>query len=329
MTMQRQPTIHDVAASSGLSRGTVSRYLNGGKNVSPGAARAIERAIAESGYRVNKVARSLRSSRTDCVAFVLTQPMDVLFSDPVHAVIARACNEALARRDLSMVMVMAGSKAERERAKSYLLSGSVDGIFVVGSGEDQAQNLSPLAELGLPMVVCSHREDGLPACTVSSDSVQAFSETVDMLRQRGRRRIAFLGGTSALDETPLRLQGYLRGMGEGADPLLVAVPRQGFAPAEQSVRELADRTQFDALVCSNDVAAIHALQELTRLGVSVPHDVAVVGFDNVEELCTSTTPQLTSVAQDFPAIAEQMVTLLGHAPTHVNVPTRIVHRQST
>lgn len=330
MTSARQPTILDVAASSGLSRGTVSRYLNGGKNVSPSAAEAIERAIQESGYRVNRLARSLRNSRTDCIAFLLPQPMEVLFSDPVHGVLARACSTALSRRGLSMVMVMAGDDAERERAVSFLESGHVDGVFMVGSGHGALGPVEQLGNLGLPVVSCGHPGPGpvSGASTVASDSVGSFRATVERLRAQGRRRIAFLGGTTELDETALRLEGYLAGMGERADDALVAVPAQGTRRAAESVRDLVARTAFDALVCVNDVAAAEAIRTLQAEGLRVPDDVAVVGFDNVDAICESVTPAITSVAQDFEAIAESMAALLGEPPTDVLVPTRIVRRAS-
>lgn len=329
MTSTRPPTIHDVAARSGMSRGTVSRYLNGGKNVSADASRAIEDAIRQSGYRVNSLARSLRNSRTDCVAFLLLQPMDVLFSDPVHGVLARACSAALARRGLAMVMVMAGDSFERERARSFLRSGHVDGVLAVGTPPTDAAGFE-VADLGLPVVFCGHHPPRVDSgiSVVASDSHAAFRDAVRMLRERGRRSIAFLGGTNPLDETALRLAGYRDGMGELTDEALVAVPRSGTQSAAASVRELLGRATPDALVCVNDVAAAEAIRELQSAGLRVPTDVAVVGFDNIETICTSTDPALTSIAQDFDAIAESMAHLLSQPPADVVIPTRLVVRES-
>lgn len=326
----RQPTIHDVAAASGLSRGTVSRFLNGGKNVSPVAAAQIERAIKQTGYRVNGLARGLRAARSDTVAFLLPQEMDLLFTDPVHGILARECSAALARRELSMVLLMAGDPVERDRAVNYIRSGHVDGVLVVGLGDGQVGPHVALASAGIPVVVCEAPPAGETAySTVSSDSRAAIAEVVRQLRAEGRERIAFLGGVSQLDETRLRHEGYLQGLDGEVDEKLVQI---GLGAADGTAALLA-RTDFDALVCVNDIAAARALPELQRAGRRVPEDVAVVGFDNIAQICTSTRPELSSVAQDFAAIADAMADRLvaqmaGEAPAHVQLTSRLVRRES-
>ncbi len=93
---RRPPTIHDVAREAGVSRGTVSRFLNGGHYVSPAARRAVEAAIRKTGYVVNRHARSLSTGRSDSVAFLLTEPQEKFFEDPNFNVLLRGCTERLA-----------------------------------------------------------------------------------------------------------------------------------------------------------------------------------------------------------------------------------------
>src|SRR5689334_23697429 len=97
---RRRPTIHDVAAASGVSRGTVSRALNGGHNVSPAAMRAIQKAVKDTGYVVNQHARSLVTQRSQSVAFVLDEPQERLFEDPNFNALLHGCTQALAALDI-------------------------------------------------------------------------------------------------------------------------------------------------------------------------------------------------------------------------------------
>ncbi|MFD2352863.1 LacI family DNA-binding transcriptional regulator [Nonomuraea ferruginea] len=103
----KRPTIHDVAAAAGVSRGTVSRLLNGDRYVSPAARAAIERAITETGYVVNRAARSLVTQRTGSVAMVLSEPDQMLFEDPNYSTLIRVAIRRLAERDISLVMMLA------------------------------------------------------------------------------------------------------------------------------------------------------------------------------------------------------------------------------
>ena len=109
----RRPTIRDVAATAGVSRGTVSRVINGGHWVSPEARDAVERAIAETGYTANHHARSLATGRANSLAFLLTEPQHLLFSDPTYALLLRGAAEALTQRSMTLVLLVAGTPQER------------------------------------------------------------------------------------------------------------------------------------------------------------------------------------------------------------------------
>src|SRR6516164_4527792 len=102
MNGRRRPTIEDVAAEAGVSRGTVSRVLNGGHYVSSGTLDAVNRAITKTGYVVNRHARSLVTQRSESVAFILSEPAERLFSDPNFAVLLRGCTQALAEHDIGL-----------------------------------------------------------------------------------------------------------------------------------------------------------------------------------------------------------------------------------
>ncbi|GAB4004650.1 hypothetical protein GCM10029992_50290 [Glycomyces albus] len=117
---RRRPTINDVAAASGVSRGTVSRVLNEQGNVSVAAEMAVRRAVAETGYVVNRAARSLKTSRTGSIVMILSEPQERLFEDPNFSVLMRTATHRLADRDLSLVLMIAGDDGGRDRVARYL-----------------------------------------------------------------------------------------------------------------------------------------------------------------------------------------------------------------
>src|SRR5476649_2485575 len=120
--IRSRPTIDDVAAAAGVSRGTVSRVLNGGRYVSPAALAAVNRAMLQTRYVVNRNARSLVTKRSGCVAFVLAEPQERLFEDPNFNVLIRSATHALARHDVNLTLMIAGDPHDRARIVRYLQS---------------------------------------------------------------------------------------------------------------------------------------------------------------------------------------------------------------
>ena len=116
----RKPTIRDVAAAAGVSRGTVSRVINGGHWVSPDARAKVEAAIARTGYVASHSARSLATGRAGSIGFLLTEPQQLLFEDPNFSILYRAAAAALAQDDLPLVLMVAGTQVERTQVLRYL-----------------------------------------------------------------------------------------------------------------------------------------------------------------------------------------------------------------
>jgi DNA-binding LacI/PurR family transcriptional regulator len=113
MAGRKRPTIEDVAVAAGVSRGTVSRVLNGGHYVSPAAVHAVNQAIKRTGYTVNQHARSLVTQRSGSVAFILAEPQECLATDPNISVLLRDCSRALAEHDIGLFVCVASCEAER------------------------------------------------------------------------------------------------------------------------------------------------------------------------------------------------------------------------
>ena len=331
---RRRPTIRDVADAANVSRGTVSRFLNGGRWVSPESHAAIEAAIRSTGYAANPHARSLVTGRANSVAFLLTEPQHLLFEDPNFSVLLRAAAQQLAARNLPLVLMVAGTPAERDQVVSYVSAGHVDGVLLISS---HAGNpiVDALLSKDVPTVAC-----GIPlghegkVGSVSADDLGGARQMTRHLIERGRRVIATITGPLDTPGGRLRLDGYRLELDHLNSPDLVAngdYTRQGGARA---MRELLERRpDLDAVFVASDLMAAGALTTLREAGRAVPGDVAVGGFDD-SGLAATLDPALTTIRQPLERISAEMVRLLldtieGAEPAAMTLPTTLVVRRST
>ncbi|WP_189350620.1 LacI family DNA-binding transcriptional regulator [Zhihengliuella salsuginis] len=329
-----RPTIRDVAAAAGVSRGTVSRVINGGHWVSPGARGLVEAAIERTGYTANHHARSLATGRANSLAFLVTEPQHLLFDDPTYALLLRGAAEALAERNMTLVLLMAGTDREKETTLEYLRAGHVDGVLLISSRASDVY-IGELSAAGIP-AACS----GLPAApaagvpSVSIDEDASTRRMIRHLRARGRHRIAHLSGPEDTPGGRLRLAAYRDEMGAEFDGRLVESGDFGRASGAAAMeRLLAGGVRFDAVFAASDAMAAGAIATLRRAGLGVPDDVAVAGFDD-SGLAESLDPPLTTIRQPWEAISRAMVGLLleavdGAEGRSVTLPTTLVQRSST
>ena len=332
-TARSRPTIDDVAAVAGVSRGTVSRALNGGHNVSGAAFDAVQKAVRKTGYVVNQHARSLVTQRARSVAFVLSEPQERLFEDPNFNVLLHGCTRALAAHDIALVLAIAGSEEDRRRMGRYLTSGHVDGALIVSSHVGNPLLLD-LARSHIPMVACGkplgYERD---IAYVAADDRDGARQMADHLRSRGRRRIAIITGPPDTPGGVERLAGFQEALG-AVDPALVAPGDYTHSGGEQAMALLLDRVaDLDAVFVASDLMAAGALEALRHAGRRIPEDVAVGGFDDSSVALTA-RPRLTTIRQPFTRISNEMVRLLlaqidGEDPAAVILPTDLVVRDST
>ncbi|GAA3463107.1 LacI family DNA-binding transcriptional regulator [Saccharothrix longispora] len=329
-----RPTIHDVAAVAGVSRGTVSRALNGGRNVSPAALEAVLRAVRTTGYIANPAARSLVTQRTSSVAFVLTEPQNRLFEDPNFSILLQGCTQELAEHDVPLLLMTAGTDVERKRTSRFIAAGHVGGVLLVSSHSGNPL-LEELRESGVPVVTCGKPLGHESAVAyAAADDRSGARLVVEHLRSRGRRRIATITGPTDTPGGVERLAGYRDVVGDDADPALVAHGDYTRSGGEAAMAELlVAAPDLDAVFVASDLMAAGALTVLQDAGRRVPEDVAVGGFDD-SAIATSTRPTLTTVRQPFDRITREMVRLLldqmnGEPPAAAILPTELVVRDST
>ena len=333
-TARRRPTIKDVAAAAGVSRGTVSRVLNGGRWVSPESLASVREAIRATGYSANSHARSLVTGRSNSVAFLLTEPQHLLFEDPTFSILLRGAASALAKRQMPLLLMVAGTPEERRRITEYVGAGHVDGVLLVSSHTGNPV-IPSLLRKGVPTIACGAPlgfEDRVGY--VAADDVGGARAMVRHLVERGRQRIATITGPLDTPGGLKRLEGYRLELGEGFDESLVVHGDYTRAGGERAMQALLERRpDVDAVFVASDLMAAGALTTLARSGRRVPEDVAVGGFDD-SGLAATLQPPLTTMRQPFERIAHEMVRLLvevvdGQEIAAVIVPTTLVVRAST
>ena len=333
---RRKPTIRDVAREAGVSHATVSRVLNGRDWVSPEALRAVTEAIARTGYTANRYARSLATGRSGSIAFLLTEPHHLLFEDPNFSVLLRGVAQALSDRELTLILMIAGTPKERRRTVDYLAGGHVDGVLLVSphSGDPL---LGQLVEATVPIVACG-RVLGYEQVisSVAADDRAGARAGVEHLIAAGCRRIATITGPQDTSGGVDRLHGYtdaLAAHGIPVEPARIVTGDWSRDSGAAGARTLLDRApDCDAIFAASDTMAAGALQVLRAAGRAVPGDVRVVGFDD-SGLAATLDPPLTTVRQPLPRIAEEMVRLLvddpDRSPLSITVPTTLVVRASS
>jgi DNA-binding LacI/PurR family transcriptional regulator len=328
-----RPTIEDVAALAGVSRGTVSRVLNGGRNVSPVALAAVRGAISKSGYVANHHARSLAAQRSWSAAFILSEAQERLFEDPNLATLLRGCTQALAGHDMPLVLSVAATDSDRKRVARFVAAGHVDGVLLVSTHAGDPI-VDELARYHVPMVACGEPvgDEGRVA-HVAADDRGGARQMVGYLRSAGRRRIGTVTGPLDAPGGSQRLEGYRDIMGAGAVPELIAhgdyTEASGMSATEELLRRVPD---LDALFVASDLMAHGAMRALARAGRRVPDDVAVGGFDDSAPAIT-TDPALTTIRQPWQRISSEMIRLLlsqiaGDPPAAVILPVELVRRGS-
>jgi DNA-binding LacI/PurR family transcriptional regulator len=329
---RRRPTMDDVAQTAGVSRGTVSRALNGGHNVSGAALAAIDKAIRKTGYVVNTHARSLATQRAMSVAFVLSEPQARLFEDPNFHLLLHGCTQALADNDVTVLLTLAGTPEERKRVSRFVTAGHADGVLLVSTHKGDPLVDELLAQ-DVPVVACGrpmgHERD---VSYVAADDRDGARQMVTYLRAQGYRRIGMIAGPQDTPGGVDRLAGYRDVLGEIPNSLVVSGEYTQASGETALLRLLDQAPDMDAVFVASDLMAAGALAALRHAGRRVPEDVAVAGFDD-SRIAAACHPPLTTIRQPWARISTEMARLLlrlveGEDNAAVILPTELVIRES-
>ncbi|SDR14396.1 LacI family DNA-binding transcriptional regulator [Thermostaphylospora chromogena] len=304
-----RPTLEAVAARAGVGRGTVSRVINGSPKVSEKARNAVLQAIKELGYVPNRAARTLVTRRTDTIALVVSETQERLFDEPFFAGIIRGIGSALTETGLQLILAMAQSPEEHDRLEQYLTGQHVDGVLLISlHGADPLPGR--LESMGVPTVL-GGRPVGLdPYSYVDVDNRAGARQAVKYLLSKGRQHIATIAGPQDMFAGVDRLAGYRDALLATGLPEIVAF---GDFSEESGIvamrRLLAENSHIDAVFAASDPMALGAMRVIKEEGLSIPDDIAVIGFDDSPAGAHS-SPALTTVHQPSEAMGRQMVQLL-------------------
>jgi LacI family transcriptional regulator len=333
----RAATIRDVALRAGVSVATASNVVNGNRPVGEASRLRVVEAIAALGYRLDRSASALRGKSTRLIGMVVPDITNVFFASLVHGV------EALAERDgYDLLIVSSGEDAAKERRRvEALIARRIDGLIVVPAQDDSMAALAGDADgARLPPTVLIDRGAEAPGFdTVRADCDAGGYAAARCLIDLGHRDIAVLSHSKRLENIELRIAGARRALAEaGLEGRERVIYGGGDLESLRGAIELelyrADRPT--AVFALTNVCALASLKAARGLGLEVPGDVSIVGFDDFDWMF-ALRPYLTTVAQpveDFASSAWRLLTrrLKGagaHGVERIELPCTLKVREST
>lgn len=328
--MKARPTIHDIARAAGVSVATVSKTINGRYGVARSTADKVMRVVEEMGYESSLAASRMRGARTGVIGVLVAE------FEPFSAEILKGVGGAAQRAGLDVLAYSAAFGPEPrgwENRSLRRLSGSlIDGAIMVTPTVVATGTEVPI------VTVDPHAGPGdLPS--TEADSLTGATMAVRYLIELGHRRIGFIAGRPDLRSSRARDTGYRKALAEAGIPFDPRLVRVGFYDQDQARLAAISLLQSDprptAVFAANDQSAIGIIQIARELGVDVPGQLSVVGFDDIPDAARM-DPPLTTVRQpmrQLGALATDMLVALmdGQALTqrHVQLPTSLVTRATT
>ncbi|WP_459616354.1 LacI family DNA-binding transcriptional regulator [Bordetella sp. 2513F-2] len=322
--MPQRPSIVEIARQAGVSPATVSRAFNQPGLLRPGTLARIEAVARQHGFRPNRVGRSLRAGSTHTVGLLLPT-----LTNPVFADCYEGAEQHARQAGYSVMVATTGYQPEVEaQVVQALIDHQVDGLILTVGAPSRNATLAALRDAGMPHVLAYNESSSHPF--VSVDNRAAAREMVDMLAGLGHRRIAIVSGPlAASDRARRRLEGARDAARRHGLPAIAHLVMPAHTAADGAVlaAALAADDAPTALFCSNDLLATSVISHLVALGLRVPRDVSVCGFDGVA-IGALMVPPLTSVAQPSreigaAACASLLALIAGEPADSVRLPHRL------
>lgn len=290
-------TLRDIGKRLSLSHSTVSRALRNDPQISEATRLRVQQTAAQMGYRVNHMARALVSRKVQSIALVIP---DVV--DPFYARIIEGVDQVAHSRGYALLLYVTHSDPKREDAAVEEAAMHRYGGTILFRRHLPTSHLRKVLKDGTPIVLLTQYEPGLGVDSIRVDDVDGGYKATDYLINLGHKRIACLTGLLDQHETRDRLLGFHEAhqrAGLTADPDLIwegdFQEKAGIRAARRYLK-IPPPQRPTALFAFNDRMAIGFLQEAQALGIKVPDDVSVVGYDDIEP-CRYTTPTLTTISQ--------------------------------
>ncbi|MEM7206742.1 MAG: LacI family DNA-binding transcriptional regulator [Pseudomonadota bacterium] len=322
-------SIRDVAKLTGLSTATISRVFNNASNVKPETRDKVLKACAELDYVPNPAARSLTTNRSKTIAAIIPTIEHSVFAKYITAI-----EQTLAERDYSLVLAISNSDPEEELTAANKLIGMGAEAFILSGIEHSQALIDMFQRRDVPHVFTSYWEDSDQYLTIGYDNFSLAKRAVKFLASKGHERIAVVHGLlHESDRTRARREGAAAAAGSKISLTFVETDLN-VEGGKRAVKTLFDTdTKFSSILCFSDVLALGAYFSLVEANLTVPEDVSLMGFDNLE-WSKDLTPPLTTI--DLPAeqmgveVATQIMSYLEESKpiTSTLLAAKIINRSS-
>ena len=322
--------IREVARAADVSPATVSRVLNDSPSVKDENRRRVLDAVAELGYRPNRLARNLRRQQAEMIGVVVSDIENPHFSEAVRVV-----EDAAFGAGYRVLLCNTDETPEKQRAYLQMLADErVQGV-IVSPTDTAGTGIEALLSLGIPVVAFDRMIDDPRIDSVVCDNVEGLRRVAEHLIWLGHERIAYVGGRPDVETGAERLEGYLQAMRSSARVPVTVDGGFRTAPAETAVKELlGHRNPPTALVVANNLMTLGALNAIRAAGLRVPGDIALVAVDD-PVWAQLIDPPLTTLAQPVRELAETAMRLLVERiegnraePSRVVLPLTLRVRES-
>jgi DNA-binding LacI/PurR family transcriptional regulator len=295
MHARSQTTIHDVAARAGVSIATVSRSLNATGVTNAETLERVRAAAKELGFRPNPAGRALKTARSGVIGVMVPSLSNPVFADALAGV-----ERAAKAVGYGVIVASCGYEPDREaEIVESLIAQRVDGLILTVADATAAEALSRLADSGMPYALLYNENSRAGGTTVSIDNAAAARIAAKALIEAGHRRLAIVAGDFAASDRQIRRrEGFLAAAAEAglAPPVVVST---GFSATQMDpafAQLFRVSTRPTGLFCTTDMLAFKAIRELRDLGLAVPRDVSVVGFDGIG-IGELVSPSLATIVQ--------------------------------
>jgi DNA-binding LacI/PurR family transcriptional regulator len=343
---RRRPTVRDVAARASVSPQTVSNYINQRYHQMRAETRnRVAEAMEELGFYPDSTARSLRAKRTRALVLLIVDESRRFLADPMTDLILAGIGDVARGTGYSLLIEAGATGTPPDELLAPLLERRADGAFLFLSGDraGRRQYASRLAEVGIPCVTFDEEHPATTVFSVTAANRVGAEDLVGHLVARGHRRLAFIAGEIPWPMIEQRHAGYRDGLRNARlrrDPALerFAGPWELSTGGAHVHSLLALSNPPTAIVCANDLLALGAIHELRNRQLSVPNDVAVVGFNDFEFSAFIDPPLTTLRIPGYEmglAAAERLINYLDggtagfEAAHHVDLPVELILRGSS
>ncbi len=326
-------TIRDIAKAAGVSVATVSKVLNGYPSISDKTKQKVMRIVKETRFRPNHAAQQLVGQRSKTLGVFLTNGL----THPYFLNILSGMDQSLKAKGYDLLYLAQVSWNKEYSFVHHSMSRNVEGVVVFGFQRSD-MNFEELLDAEIPTMFIDLDFNGKRAGFVSSDNKDAIKRAIRYLRDLNHQRIALIAGLSDSYTGKLRYEGYKSGLEEVKLPFRSEYVAASDFSKESGYGAMKKLLSLDerptAVICCSDMSAIGAMDALHDSGLSVPKDMSVIGFDDIE-IARMVRPALTTIRQDMQTIGRITIELLvdmindkAFPPPVAIVPTELIVRDT-